>query len=202
MSVCVAYYFATQSPWSYLGHARFVQLARAAGATVRVRPVDYAQIFPVSGGVPLAKRAPQRQAYRLVEMRRWADHLGLPLHLQPTWFPVDGMPASRLIVAVDRTDGTDAALDLTGRIYTACWAQQRNIADPITLAALLSEAGLPARRMDDAQSDAVAQACQAHTDAAIAAGVFGAPSYVVDGEIFWGQDRLDFVARRLGVAAR
>ncbi|MBX3637186.1 MAG: 2-hydroxychromene-2-carboxylate isomerase [Rubrivivax sp.] len=201
MPVAVDYFFATQSPWTYLGHARFVQIARAAGARVHVRPVDYGQVFPVSGGLPLPKRAPQRQAYRLVELRRWADFLGLPLHLQPTHFPVDGLPASRLIVAVDRSDGTDAALDLTGLVLAACWVQQRNIADPITLAALLSEAGLPAARMDDAQSDAVARAFQAHTDAAIAAGVFGAPSYVIDGEIFWGQDRLDFVARRLGVAA-
>ncbi|MBX3638858.1 MAG: 2-hydroxychromene-2-carboxylate isomerase [Rubrivivax sp.] len=201
MPVAVDYFFATQSPWTYLGHARFVQIVRAAGARVHVRPVDYGQVFPVSGGLPLPKRAPQRQAYRLVELRRWADFLGLPLHLQPTHFPVDGLPASRLITAVDRSDGTDAALDLTGRVLAACWVQQRNIADPITLAALLSEAGLPAARMDDALSDAVAQAFQAHTDAAIAAGVFGAPSYVIDGEIFWGQDRLDFVARRLGVAA-
>lgn len=200
MPVVVDYYFATQSPWTYLGHARFVQIVRAAGATVHVRPVDYGQVFPVSGGLPLPKRAPQRQAYRLVELRRWADHLGLPLHLQPTWFPVDGHPSARLIVAVERADGADAALGLTGRVLAACWAQQRNIADPITLATLLSEAGLPAARMDEAQSEAVAQAYQAHTDAAIAAGVFGAPSYVVEGEIFWGQDRLDFLARRLGVA--
>lgn len=200
MPVAVDYWFATQSPWTYLGHARFVQVARAAGATVHVRPADYGQVFPVSGGLPLPKRAPQRQAYRLVELRRWADFLGLPLHLQPTYFPVDGHPSARLIVAVARADGADAALDLTGRVLAACWAQQRNIADPITLAALLSEAGLPAARMDDAQADAVAQAYQVHTDAAIAAGVFGAPSYVVDGEIFWGQDRLDFLARRLGVA--
>ncbi|MCW5609748.1 MAG: 2-hydroxychromene-2-carboxylate isomerase [Rubrivivax sp.] len=199
MPVAIDYYFATQSPWTYLGHARFVQIARAAGATVHVKPADYGQVFPVSGGLPLPKRAPQRQAYRLVELRRWADVLGLPLHLQPTHFPVDGHPSSKLIVAVGRADGPDAALDLAGRVLAACWAQQRNIADPITLAALLSEAGLPAARMDDAQSDAVAQAYQAHTDAAIAAGVFGAPSYVVDGEIFWGQDRLDFLARRLGV---
>lgn len=197
MPVAVDYWFATQSPWTYLGHARFVQVARAAGATVHVRPADYGQVFPVSGGLPLPKRAPQRQAYRLVELRRWADFLGLPLHLQPTYFPVDGHPSARLIVAVARADGADAALDLTGRVLAACWAQQRNIADPITLAALLSEAGLPAARMDDAQADAVAQAYQAHTDAAIAAGVFGAPSYVVDGEIFWGQDRLDFLERRL-----
>ncbi len=201
MTVHIDYYFAPQSPWAYLGHARFVALAHQAGATVRVRPADYGQIFPASGGLPLGKRAPQRQAYRLLELRRFADFLGLPLHTQPAHFPVDGRLSGRLIAAVQAADGQAAALDISGRVFAACWAQQRDIAAAGTLAALLAEAGLPASRLDDAQGEAAGAAYQAHTDEAIAAGVFGAPSYVINGEIFWGQDRLDFVARRLGVAA-
>jgi 2-hydroxychromene-2-carboxylate isomerase len=200
MPVSVDYYFAPQSPWSYLGHARFVQLARQAGADVRVLPADYGQIFPVSGGLPLAKRAPQRQAYRLVELKRFADWLDLPLNLQPKFFPVAADPAARLIVAVDQADGSDAAMAFSGRVFAACWAQERDIADAETLAALLAEAGLPAGRLPAASTPAVRQRYEANTAQAIAAGVFGAPSYVIDGEIFWGQDRLDFVARRLARA--
>ena len=92
----IAYYFTPVSPWAYLGHERFVRIARAAGAAVEVLPVDYGAIFPVSGGLPLAKRAPQRQAYRLVELRRFSEHLGLPLNLQPAFFPVDAGPSARL----------------------------------------------------------------------------------------------------------
>jgi carboxymethylenebutenolidase len=194
----VDYFFATMSPWTYLGHARFVRIAREAGATVRVRPMDLGQVFPVSGGLPLPKRAPQRQAYRLLELRRFADWLQLPLNLQPAFFPVKGDASAQLIVAVDQHDGSDAALALTGAVLAACWAQDRDIADPATLAALLQECGLPAERLAQSQTPAVTAACQAHTQAAIDAGVFGAPSYVLDGEIFWGQDRLDFLQRQLG----
>ena len=194
----VDYFFATMSPWTYLGHARFVRIAREAGATVRVRPMDLGQVFPVSGGLPLPKRAPQRQAYRLVELRRFADWLQLPLNLQPAFFPVKGDASAQLIVAVDQHDGSDAALALTGAVLAACWAQDRDIADPTTLADLLHACGLPAERLAQSQTPAVATACQAHTQAAIAGGVFGAPSYVLDGEIFWGQDRLDFLQHQLG----
>lgn len=193
----VDYYFTPVSPWAFLGHARFAQLLKDHGATVKVMPVDYGQIFPVSGGLPLGKRAPQRQAYRLVELKRFGDHLGVPLNVKPKFFPVNADLASRLLVATANAQGEPAALDLAGRLGTAVWVQERDIADPATLQALLSEAGLPAVLLDDAAAPAVAEACAGYTARAIDAGVFGAPSYVVDGEIFWGQDRLDFLARRL-----
>ena len=193
----VNYYFTPVSPWAYLGHARFVQLLRDTGSTVSVMPVDFGAIFPVSGGVPLPKRAPQRQAYRLVDLARFRDALGVPMHVQPQHFPVSGDLASRLIIAVDLADGPMAALDLAGRLGQAVWEQQRNLADAPTLAAVLNEAGLATERLTQADAPAVAERYAASTQQAITAGVFGAPSYVVDGEIFWGQDRLDFVARRL-----
>jgi 2-hydroxychromene-2-carboxylate isomerase len=193
----IDYYFAPQSPWTYLGHSRFAAIARAAGATVRVLPVDLGQVFPVSGGLPLPKRAPQRQAYRLVELRRYSEFLGAPLNLQPRFFPVNGDDAARLILAVDQLDGGEAAMAITGAILAAVWAQERNIADENDLAELLAEQGLPAQRMAQSHTQAVQERYETLTQQAIAAGVFGAPSYVIDGEIFWGQDRLDFVERRL-----
>ena len=194
----IDYYFAPNSPWTYLGHQRFAEIAKAAGAKVNVLPVDLGgKVFPVSGGLPLAKRAPQRQAYRLVELKRFSQYLQQPMNLQPSYFPVNPDDAAQLIIAVDLADGTDAALDLTGRVLRGVWVEQRNIADARDLAAILAEAGLPARRLDDAMSQAVHERYEADSLRAIEAGVFGAPSYVIDGEIFWGQDRLDFVQRRL-----
>jgi 2-hydroxychromene-2-carboxylate isomerase len=197
MPAVVDYYFATVSPWAYLGHARFAAMAQAAGATVRVKPVDLGVIFPVSGGLPLAKRAPQRQAYRLVELRRFSTHLGVPLNPQPAHFPVDGNDAARLILAADTALGSGAAMDLAHRVGRAIWAEQRNVADRTTLAALLDEAGLPASLLHPAAMDAADARYAACTDEARTLGVFGAPTYVIDGELFWGQDRLDFVQRRL-----
>jgi carboxymethylenebutenolidase len=148
------------------------------------------------GGLPLPKRAPQRQAYRLVELARWSRHLGVPMNVQPRFFPVDGTAASLLITAVAERDGAASAMALTGRIMTACWAGERDIADSQTLAELLAACGLPEARLAES---AERGRYDAHTQEAIDAGVFGAPTYVIGGEMFWGQDRLDFVARKLGV---
>ena len=124
----------------------------------RLLPADYGRIFPQSGGLPLPKRAPQRQAYRLVELARFSQHLGLPLIPQPAHFPVPGDDAARLIIAVQQHDGTAAAMAFTGALMRALWVQDRHIADPATLAALLAEQGLSAQRLDDARLPAAQQA--------------------------------------------
>jgi 2-hydroxychromene-2-carboxylate isomerase len=195
----VDYFLAPHSPWVYLGHARFEALVRESGAELRVRPMDLGQVFPVSGGLPLPQRAPQRQAYRLLELRRYSDALGLPLNLQPAHFPAPGDPAALLITAVAEHDGNDAALRLVAAVGRAVWAEERNIADTQTLSDLLGACGLDAQRLAQSQDDSTRAVYAGNTRDAIAAQVFGAPSYVVDGELFWGQDRLDFVAQRLSV---
>jgi 2-hydroxychromene-2-carboxylate isomerase len=200
MPATVDYYFAPQSPWTYLGHTRFSALVQASGAQVRLLPVDLGAVFAVSGGLPLGKRPPQRQAYRLVELRRYSDHLGLPMVVQPRYFPVSGDDAARLIIAVDQQDGSAAAMRLAGAIFTAVWAQERDIASSQTLAELLQESGLPLTRLEQSRSPEVQQQYEANTRQAIDGNIFGAPTYVVDGEMFWGQDRLDFVERKLSGA--
>ncbi len=198
MGRTVDYYFAPQSPWAYLGHQRLADIVRRTGATVRVMPIDLGgKVFPISGGLPLGQRAPQRQAYRLVELQRFSQHLNVPLNLKPRYFPVGGDDAARLIIAADLAQGSDAAMAIAGAILAACWAQERNMADDKVLVELLREQNLPVGWMEQSHSQAVQERYEACTQAAIDAGVFGAPSYVIDGEIFWGQDRLDFVERVL-----
>ena len=197
MSKTVDYYLAPQSPWTYLGHQRLVQIAKAAGAKVRVMPMDLGQVFPISGGLPLGKRAPQRQAYRLVEMARFSKALSLPMNLHPKFFPVAGDPAAKLIIAVDMHHGTDAALTITGAVLAAVRHEERDIADAATLAALLNEHKLDAACLALSNTPEVQARYDSYTQSAIDAQVFGAPTYVIDGEMFWGQDRLDFVANAL-----
>src|SRR5476649_2783408 len=99
MSKICQYFFAPHSPWSYLGHERFVAIARQHGVQIEVRPFDLNKVFGVSGGLPLAKRAPQRQAYRLTELARWSTFLNVPMNVQPKFFPVSPELAAKLIVA-------------------------------------------------------------------------------------------------------
>ena len=197
MPLTIDYFLAPQSPWTYFGHARFAAMAAAAGATVRIKPMDLGKIFPLTGGLPVGQRSAQRQAYRLVELRRFADHLKLPTNLHPKFFPVAGDDAARLIIAVDQHDGAEAAMRLCGAVLSAVWAQERNIADPAVLSELLHEQQLDAARLAQSKEEQVQHTYQTYTDEALKVGVFGAPSYVVDGEMFWGQDRLEYLQRRL-----
>ncbi|MCO4864359.1 2-hydroxychromene-2-carboxylate isomerase [Cupriavidus sp. WGlv3] len=201
MSKLVDYYLTPQSPYVYMGHARFSDIAARHGAQVNLKPCDLGKVFSVSGGLPLAQRPPQRQAYRLVELRRWSAFLNIPLNVEPTFFPVSGDAASKLIIAAQLAHGTARAMALTGAIGAAVWAQQRNIADAATLAQIADEAGLDgAGLLKASEAQSVQAAYAQNTQDAISAGVFGAPWYVFDGEPFWGQDRLDFLDRALAAA--
>jgi 2-hydroxychromene-2-carboxylate isomerase len=199
MALTIDYFLVPQSPWTYFGHARFMAMAAAAGATVRIKPMDLGQIFPKTGGLPVGQRSAQRQAYRLTELERFSKWLGAPLHLKPTYFPVNGDDAAKLIIAVDMAVGAEAAMNISGAILSAVWSEQRNIADEKTLAELLQEQSLPVACLEQSYSQAAHERYESYTQMAIDAGVFGAPSYLLDGEIFWGQDRLDFVERALAL---
>lgn len=197
MTRTIDYYFATVSPYAYLGHDRFVAIAEKHGATVAVKPINLGEVFPVSGGLPLSKRAPQRQAYRLVELQRWAQYLSKPMHTEPAFFPVNGDLAGYWIIAALEL-GPTQALALAGAVGRAIWEQERNIADAATMQAIAGECGLPAAALAvRSQATDIAEKYAENTREAIARGVFGAPTYVVEDELFWGQDRLDFLDRKM-----
>jgi 2-hydroxychromene-2-carboxylate isomerase len=197
MDKVIDYYFTPISPWMYLGHARFVALARRHGAAVAVKPVDFGRVFAVSGGLPLKQRSAQRQAYRLVELKRWTAELSIPLNLHPQFFPVSGDLAAKWILAA-ADHGEAEALALTGAIGRAIWAEERNVADAGTLAEIAKACGLDAGALGArAATDKFAQGYDALTQEAIDRKVFGSPWYVYRDEPFFGQDRLDFLDRQL-----
>ncbi|HEX5341005.1 MAG TPA: 2-hydroxychromene-2-carboxylate isomerase [Duganella sp.] len=198
MSKTCQYFFAAHSPWAYLGHERLTAMARKHGVQIEVKPCDLGKVFGVSGGLPLAKRAPQRQAYRLVELARWSEYLGIPLKPQPVFFPVSPDLANKMIVAARLAHGTEVALTLAGAIMRGLWAEDRNIADEATLVQVAATAGMDgAALLAAAQTASVLAEYESNTDDANAANVFGSPWYVLDGEGFWGQDRLDFLERAM-----
>ena len=198
MGKSVDYFIAPQSPWTYLGHERFVAIAKKHGAQVQLKPCDVNKVFAASGGVPVGQRPPQRQAYRLAELTRWSQFLGMPLTLHPKFFPVSGEQAAKMIIATQQTNGTDTALALLGALGRACWAEEKDLANADTLVAVANSVGLDgAALLALSASDAVAADYARNTDDAIAANVFGVPWYSIDGEGFWGQDRLIFVEQTL-----
>src|ERR1700676_4645917 len=145
MSKVVDYYYTPASPWTYLGHQRFEAIARRHGAAIHYKPVDYGKIFPLSGGLPLGKRAPQRQAYRLAELQRWRDHLGVPLTVKPKYHPAASGLAAHLIIAAERAGAAPGPLSFA--LMRACWAEDRNIAEAETLAAVATEQGLDGAKL-------------------------------------------------------
>ena len=190
----IDYYLSLNSPWSYLGHDRFMAIAARAGAKVDIHPVDFGVIFPQTGGLPVGKRSPQRQAYRLQELARWRDYLNVPLNVHPAHWPADDLLATGMVIAA-REAGLDAAR-LAGAFMRAVWAQQRDIGDEQTALAIAAEQGLDGEALREQAAQGLALRDQ-DSLAAIERGVFGAPSYVIGEQIFWGQDRLDFVERAL-----
>lgn len=190
------YYFSPVSPWAYLGHQRLLTLAQQHGIKIDMKPIDHSQVFAASGGLPLAKRAPQRQAHRLQELQRWSDFLAIPINVQPSFFPVSGDLSARLLIATQLTHGTEVALNLTTHIMRALWSEQKNIADEATLTELAMQVELDGPALlKSADTASVAADYQRHTQQAIAANVFGVPWYVFEEQAYWGQDRLDFLER-------
>ncbi len=198
MAAHIDYYVSLNSPWTCLGATRLEQIAERHGATVTIWPVDFGTIFAGSGGLPLPKRSPQRQAYRMQELRRWRDFLGIPIALKPAHFPAAEGPAAHSVIALRETQGNAAALRLAHRILKALWVDELNTGDPAVLAGLMTECGVDAEALLTlAAEPRWAEMRAADSQAALARGVFGAPSFVVGEEIFWGQDRLDFLDRHL-----
>jgi len=201
VSKTIDYYLSLNSPWTYMGHARLTDLAAHHQLTVNVHPVDYRGIiFPATGGLPLGKRSLQRQAYRLMELERWRKHLGIALNIQPKFWPVDeGLAAGMVRAAGESSPG---ALTLVGALLRAVWAENRDIADRDTLSALAVDCELDAASlMAEAEDDAMAERRASDSERAIERGVFGAPTYIYDGAVFWGQDRLELLALAVGGAS-
>ena len=194
----IDYFMSPSSPWTYLGSKLFTKLAAENKRLVNVYPVNFGKIFPVSGGLPLPKRAAQRQAYRLLELHRWKSRRKSAMKVEPTNFPSTAAIPSLAIIAA-RELGHDA-LKFSNLILAALWEEDLNIDDPKIIGLLCERSNLNQQAiLDYAYSNAAEEKYEQFTNFAIEKSVFGAPSYIVDGELFWGQDRLDFVSEKLKI---
>lgn len=192
----IDYYFWMNSDWAYLGADRLEALAARQQAVIRYLPVDLPDVYSRTGGVLLGQRSPERQAYRVAELARWCRKLGIHVNPQPAHMCPDAGLASRIVIAADLA-GTPVPA-LYKAILKAQWVDEQDISDPAVLRGVLERLGLPADRLlAAAQAPAIDAAYRRNTDDAVKAGVFGSPSYVFRGEVFWGQDRLDMLEETL-----
>jgi 2-hydroxychromene-2-carboxylate isomerase len=192
MSRTIDYYFSLASPWAYLGHAPFVEIARRHGAAINYKPVFLGRVFSETGGLPLPQRHPVRQRYRMLELQRWRERRGLPFKLSPKHWPFDVAPADRLVLAILVANGDPDPF--MRRAFEAIWVEERNLGDRNVLAEIARDAGFdPHPLMKLADGTLTEAVYLLNQENAVAADVFGSPAYTLDGEVFWGQDRLDFL---------
>jgi 2-hydroxychromene-2-carboxylate isomerase len=192
MAVMVDHYFSMVSPWAYIGHDAFHEMADRRGVEIRYRPVQLPSVFEATGGLPLGKRHPARQALRWVELQRWRDKRGVKLNLQPKHWPFAAATADRMVLAIQEA-GDDPAAFMRA-VFVGVWADEKDMADEAVLIATADAAGLDGKAvLASAKSDAIGKLYEDNIASAIAVGCIGSPGYVLNGEVFWGQDRLDLL---------
>src|ERR1700751_640365 len=178
--------------WALLGGVRFGQLAARHGLKINHIPMRMQDVYAGSGGIVLANRSWQRQAYRITELKRWRSRLGIPVNIEPKFFPADVDLASCVVIAA-QLRGLPVA-DFVNAVMRAIWAEDQNVADSGVLVTIAERCGLEGRLiLDAAAAEAGPAEYRRSTERALAAGVFGSPFFAFAGELFWGQDRLDML---------
>jgi len=192
MAETIDYFYSHISPWAYLGHAPFIEMAARTGVEVRFRPVNLGEVFPETGGLPLGQRHPKRQEYRWHELQRWVEKRKIPFVYKPAHFPTN--PALVDTVAIALAENRVSPGTFSGLIMAACWAEEKDIADEAVVRNVLAKIGEDADNiLQTASSDSVAALYAANVRDAIQIPAFGSPCYVRDGEPFWGQDRIELL---------
>ena len=193
----VDYFMSHGSPWTFLGHNRLNKLVKKFNVQLNMYPVNYGEIFPISGGLPVSKRPLQRQKIRLQELKRWAEFLNIDLIPEPKFFPSKSLLPSLLIIAA-KIKKTNKDFELASSIMNALWVKELNVDEENTLKNIMDNLELDS---EDLLSFAKSQECESmfkeYTNIAIEKNVFGAPTFIIDDQIYWGQDRLDFIERHL-----
>ncbi len=197
MPPAIDYFYSTRSIYAYFGAQRIIDLARQHGRRLVHKPVDLSRVIPASGSLPFAQRSPRnKQHFFGREIELWSEYLDIPALVDPVHHYGDRALPSGFVIAAQQQGADVGALHLA--ILAALWRDDRDVGDPQVLSAIAREAGLdPAPLQDAAQSEVVQAQFERNTEEAITRGVFGSPTYFVDDEMFYGQDRLMMVERAL-----
>lgn len=189
----VDFYWDPASPFTYLAATQISKLAGETGAEFVWKPFLIGAVFKATGNKPPVT-VPAKGNHMFIDLRRWATLYGVPFSM-PDSFPINSVPPTRFaIAAAQQGDMAEIALAL----MTAHWGKGKDISNPEVLGSLAAELNLDADAITEAMgSDTVKAELRSNTDAAIERGAFGAPTFVVDGEMFWGNDRLELLRAHL-----
>ncbi len=192
MAATIDYYFSIVSPWAYIGHDAFHDAVARTGAQVNYKPNALLEVFDRTGTPRLPDRPQSRRDYRMLELQRWREKRGLNFNLQPAHWPFPFATADRMVIAAANAGQNPAAF--MGAAFKDIWENEQDLSDAAKLTAIADGAGLSgADLLAASQSDEVGAEYAANTDALVEMGGFGAPFYVLNGEVFWGQDRIDLL---------
>ncbi len=187
----IEYFLSTISPFTYLAGNRLEEVAEKHGASILYKPFDVVATFARTGGTHPGERHESRKSYRLQELRRISKRLGMPINLQPLHWPTNSAPSAYAIIAAQNAGGGSVGL-LAQRILASCWAEEKDVAGDDIIRACLSDAGFDPELANSGLMEG-AEVFAANNEEAVARGVFGAPTYLVEDQVFWGQDRLSYL---------
>jgi 2-hydroxychromene-2-carboxylate isomerase len=195
MSKAVEFYFDVGSPAAYLAWTQLPQIARAAGAEIEYRPFLLGGVFQATGNrSPM--EVPAKGQYMQDDLQRFARRYGVPFAHNPH-FPINTLTLMRGAIGLQMREPA-RMVPYVDAVYRAIWVDGKNMNDPATVGKVLQQAGFPPEQLLALASDqAVKDHLKAETQEAVARGVFGAPTFFVGQDMFWGQDRLDFVKESL-----
>jgi 2-hydroxychromene-2-carboxylate isomerase len=191
----VEFWFDVGSPAAYLAWTQMPKLAEATGARIDYRPMLLGGVFQAAGNKS-PMEVPAKGRYMHDDLERFARRYGVPYRHNP-FFPINTLMLMRGAVGLQMRE-PGRLLRYVDAVYRAIWVDGKNMNDPVTVAAVLHEAGFDAQALLALTQDPeVKERLRAVTQEAVARGVFGAPTFFVDGHMYWGQDRLDFVKEAL-----
>lgn len=183
----VDYYFCLNSPWSLFASKQLINQLPDLNVQLNLKPLNIGELFTAINFPPVPERPQYMQDYRLLELTRWSKRLGIPIQLHPTYFPSNEVGALALVLAAEQHDGS--GLTVAAELSHDLWNQNANIADADYLSQQATSRGL-SELLDTEQCSEI---MSANTKELLARGGFGVPTFIVDDELIWGQDRLDFL---------
>ena len=193
----VEYYYSVASPYAYLGVKKFQEIVKKYSLEVIEKPIDLVgTVFAETGGTPVPKRHPSRQKYRLVEIERFGNKLNININKQPKFFPPADPHKAALFTIASIKSGL--SIDFGKEVLTKLWSEEKDISQDSVLEEVCNKFKLNFNEIKTAaNSEEIKSIYLSNSNDAIAHGVFGAPSFIMNNELFWGQDRLDFLEDKI-----